>query len=28
VEYFLWLQAGAPPLQDAMLAQAIEEGPR
>jgi len=28
VEYFLWLQAGAPPLQDAMLAQAIEDGPQ
>jgi 23S rRNA (cytidine1920-2'-O)/16S rRNA (cytidine1409-2'-O)-methyltransferase len=28
VEYFLWLRAGAPPLQDAMLAQAIEDGPR
>jgi 23S rRNA (cytidine1920-2'-O)/16S rRNA (cytidine1409-2'-O)-methyltransferase len=28
VEYFLWLQAGAPPLQDAMLAQAIQDGPQ
>ncbi|MCU0265752.1 MAG: TlyA family RNA methyltransferase [Actinomycetia bacterium] len=28
VEYFLWLQAGAPPLDDEALARAIEEGPR
>jgi len=28
VEYFLWLRAGAPPLDDAALAVAIEEGPR
>jgi 23S rRNA (cytidine1920-2'-O)/16S rRNA (cytidine1409-2'-O)-methyltransferase len=27
VEYFLWLRAGAPPLVDAALARAIEEGP-
>ena len=27
VEYFLWLRAGAPPLDDADLAQAIVEGP-
>ncbi|WP_131742801.1 TlyA family RNA methyltransferase [Actinomadura roseirufa] len=28
VEYFLWLRAGAPELDDADLAKAIEEGPR
>ncbi|WP_067805720.1 TlyA family RNA methyltransferase [Actinomadura formosensis] len=28
VEYFLWLRAGAPPLDEAGLAKAIEEGPR
>ncbi|NKZ08979.1 TlyA family RNA methyltransferase [Actinomadura latina] len=28
VEYFLWLRAGAPPLDAAALAKAIEEGPR
>lgn len=28
VEYFLWLRAGAPPLDDAALATAVEEGPR
>lgn len=28
VEYFLWLRAGAPPLEDEALAKAIEEGPR
>lgn len=27
VEYFLWLQAGAPPLRDSDLARAIAEGP-
>jgi 23S rRNA (cytidine1920-2'-O)/16S rRNA (cytidine1409-2'-O)-methyltransferase len=27
VEYFLWLQAGAPPLDDNALARAIAEGP-
>ncbi|MCW2606028.1 MAG: rRNA (cytidine-2-O)-methyltransferase [Frankiales bacterium] len=27
VEFFLWLQAGAPPLDDADLARAVEEGP-
>jgi 23S rRNA (cytidine1920-2'-O)/16S rRNA (cytidine1409-2'-O)-methyltransferase len=27
VEYFLWLQAGAPPLDDSELARAIAEGP-
>ncbi|GAA3977079.1 hemolysin [Actinomadura viridis] len=28
VEYFLWLRAGAPPLDDTELARAIEEGPQ
>ena len=28
VEYFLWLRAGAPPLQEAALARAIADGPR
>ena len=28
VEYFLWLQAGAPPLLEAMLTQAIQDGPQ
>lgn len=28
VEYFLWLRAGAAPLDDSQLARAIEEGPR
>ncbi len=28
VEYFLWLRRGAPPLDDAAAARAIEEGPR
>ncbi|MER7546934.1 TlyA family RNA methyltransferase [Spirillospora sp. NPDC127506] len=28
VEYFLWLRAGAPPLDEDALAKAIEEGPR
>src|SRR5580704_19455066 len=28
VEYFLWLRRGAPPLDDAALAQAITEGPQ
>ena len=28
VEYFLWLRNGAPPLDDAALAQAITEGPQ
>jgi len=28
VEYFLWLRAGAPPLDAARLAAAVEEGPR
>ncbi|MFA1537560.1 TlyA family RNA methyltransferase [Actinomadura monticuli] len=28
VEYFLWLRAGAPPLDEGGLAKAIEEGPR
>lgn len=28
VEYFLWLQAGAPPLDEAELRRAIEEGPQ
>jgi 23S rRNA (cytidine1920-2'-O)/16S rRNA (cytidine1409-2'-O)-methyltransferase len=28
VEYFLWLRAGAPPLDDAELTRAVEEGPR
>jgi len=28
VEYFLWLRAGAPPLDEGDLAKAIEEGPR
>jgi 23S rRNA (cytidine1920-2'-O)/16S rRNA (cytidine1409-2'-O)-methyltransferase len=28
VEYFLWLRAGAPPLDEAALAKAIEEGPQ
>ncbi len=28
VEYFLWLAAGAPPLEDAMLLAAIEAGPQ
>jgi 23S rRNA (cytidine1920-2'-O)/16S rRNA (cytidine1409-2'-O)-methyltransferase len=28
VEYFLWLRAGAPPLDPARLAAAVEEGPR
>jgi 23S rRNA (cytidine1920-2'-O)/16S rRNA (cytidine1409-2'-O)-methyltransferase len=27
VEYFVWLRRGAPPLDDAQLEQAIEEGP-
>ena len=27
VEYFLWLQAGAPPLDDTDLARAVAEGP-
>jgi 23S rRNA (cytidine1920-2'-O)/16S rRNA (cytidine1409-2'-O)-methyltransferase len=27
VEYFLWLRAGAPPLDDAQVARAVEEGP-
>jgi 23S rRNA (cytidine1920-2'-O)/16S rRNA (cytidine1409-2'-O)-methyltransferase len=27
VEYFLWLRAGAPPLDPSALARAIEEGP-
>jgi 23S rRNA (cytidine1920-2'-O)/16S rRNA (cytidine1409-2'-O)-methyltransferase len=28
VEYFLWLKAGAPPLQDEALARAVAEGPQ
>jgi 23S rRNA (cytidine1920-2'-O)/16S rRNA (cytidine1409-2'-O)-methyltransferase len=28
VEYFLWLTAGAPPLDEASLARAVEEGPQ
>ncbi|MFG1853176.1 TlyA family RNA methyltransferase [Actinomadura geliboluensis] len=28
VEYFLWLRAGAPPLDEAALAKAIDEGPK
>ncbi|ASU84601.1 TlyA family rRNA (cytidine-2'-O)-methyltransferase [Nocardiopsis gilva YIM 90087] len=28
VEYFLWLRAGAPPLDEALLRRAIEEGPQ
>jgi 23S rRNA (cytidine1920-2'-O)/16S rRNA (cytidine1409-2'-O)-methyltransferase len=28
VEYFLWLRRGAPPLQDAALRRAVEEGPQ
>jgi 23S rRNA (cytidine1920-2'-O)/16S rRNA (cytidine1409-2'-O)-methyltransferase len=28
VEYFLWLRAGAPPLDETQLAKAITEGPR
>jgi 23S rRNA (cytidine1920-2'-O)/16S rRNA (cytidine1409-2'-O)-methyltransferase len=28
VEYFLWLRAGAPPLDPADLAKAIAEGPQ
>jgi 23S rRNA (cytidine1920-2'-O)/16S rRNA (cytidine1409-2'-O)-methyltransferase len=28
VEYFLWLRAGAPPLEEADLAKAVAEGPR
>ncbi|RAY13863.1 16S/23S rRNA (cytidine-2'-O)-methyltransferase [Actinomadura craniellae] len=28
VEYFLWLRAGAPPLDDAKLAEAVAEGPQ
>jgi 23S rRNA (cytidine1920-2'-O)/16S rRNA (cytidine1409-2'-O)-methyltransferase len=28
VEYFLWLRSGAPPLQDAALRRAVEEGPQ
>ncbi|MFB9839235.1 16S/23S rRNA (cytidine-2'-O)-methyltransferase, partial [Actinoallomurus acaciae] len=27
VEYFLWLRAGAPPLDDAALDKAVAEGP-
>jgi 23S rRNA (cytidine1920-2'-O)/16S rRNA (cytidine1409-2'-O)-methyltransferase len=28
VEYFLWLRAGAPPLDDAALQAAIQDGPQ